>query len=415
MKLKKKVKKRINIIIISVVVLIIAVVGFLAYKRFFDNNATPTKTKVVDKISDYGYELEEDSTKEKTTFKREFQTSEDKQRVANIEHRYNALKTLKNRRKEIYEEGVSPFLDDSSDPGKKRKLDTNIEKDTAWYRAVDEYIVSQTLDAIDSGNFDLFKDYLRDPEVKKVLENIGNVKDNPVPRINVEDIINRMDSVEKTYTDNLIVTNALIGDIENTPFEYVNIIARENTIAKIKADRINEKIKAYEVSAETNKFRFENSLSNQFGKPTLDYKTAVDLITATSYLKILREQKNKIESDDNTKNSIAGQMTINDIDAKIKTVTNYISNIKPALTSVITDDKIFSFINTIFATQQSLPNDSNDMIRVLCGIPGVGRKMARKLLDEFGTPGQVFKADDDALNSIPRIQKKSKEAIRRMR
>lgn len=64
MKLKKKVKKRINIIIISVVVLIIAVVGFLAYKRFFDNNATPTKTKVVDKISDYGYELEEDSTKE---------------------------------------------------------------------------------------------------------------------------------------------------------------------------------------------------------------------------------------------------------------------------------------------------------------------------------------------------------------
>ena len=62
-----------------------------------------------------------------------------------------------------------------------------------------------------------------------------------------------------------------------------------------------------------------------------------------------------------------------------------------------------------------LPNDSNDMIRVLCGIPGVGRKMARKLLDEFGTPGQVFKADDDALNSIPRIQKKTKEAIRRMR
>ena len=64
MKLKKKVKKRINIIIIGVVVLIIAVVGFLAYKRFFDNNATPTKAKVVDKISDYGYELEEDSTKE---------------------------------------------------------------------------------------------------------------------------------------------------------------------------------------------------------------------------------------------------------------------------------------------------------------------------------------------------------------
>ena len=55
------------------------------------------------------------------------------------------------------------------------------------------------------------------------------------------------------------------------------------------------------------------------------------------------------------------------------------------------------------------------MINVLIGIPKVGAKMARVLLDTFKTPGGVFNATDEQLNSIPRLQTKSKEAIRRMR
>ena len=58
---------------------------------------------------------------------------------------------------------------------------------------------------------------------------------------------------------------------------------------------------------------------------------------------------------------------------------------------------------------------SNEMINVLIGLPKVGVKMARKLLDEFNTPGGVLKATDSQLDEIPRLQEKSKEAIRRMR
>ena len=61
------------------------------------------------------------------------------------------------------------------------------------------------------------------------------------------------------------------------------------------------------------------------------------------------------------------------------------------------------------------PKNSNEMINVLIGIPKVGAKMARVLLDTFKTPGGVFNATDEQLNSIPRLQTKSKEAIRRMR
>lgn len=59
--------------------------------------------------------------------------------------------------------------------------------------------------------------------------------------------------------------------------------------------------------------------------------------------------------------------------------------------------------------------NSNPFVNVLIGIEGVGPKMARTLLDSFQTPGGVFNASDEELDSVPRLQKKSKDAIRRMR
>ena len=59
--------------------------------------------------------------------------------------------------------------------------------------------------------------------------------------------------------------------------------------------------------------------------------------------------------------------------------------------------------------------NSNEMVNVLIGIPKVGPKMARVLLDTFKTPGKVFRATDEQLDYVPRLQTKSKEAIRRMR
>lgn len=59
--------------------------------------------------------------------------------------------------------------------------------------------------------------------------------------------------------------------------------------------------------------------------------------------------------------------------------------------------------------------NSNEFINVLIGIDGIGAKMARILLDAFRTPGGVFRASDDELDNIPRLQNKSKKSIRRMR
>lgn len=62
MKLKKSIRKKINIAIIVVVVIAVLGILFLGYKRFFKKTTIIAKPKVVDTIKEYGYELEEDQT-----------------------------------------------------------------------------------------------------------------------------------------------------------------------------------------------------------------------------------------------------------------------------------------------------------------------------------------------------------------
>lgn len=63
-----------------------------------------------------------------------------------------------------------------------------------------------------------------------------------------------------------------------------------------------------------------------------------------------------------------------------------------------------------------IPKDSRDAMRVTRAIKnGIGEKMARKLLDKFGTPGQIFNASDEDLDEVPRLSAKSKAAIKRLR
>lgn len=306
--------------------------------------------------------LEGNETGKKTSWLEEYRLAEDALRTAEINSRYDRLITLKKRRNTIYNEGKSPFEDDSPERGKQLDLTTQIEKDVTWQRAVDDFIVEQTFDAIDAGNFDLLKEYLRNPNVMKALEDITLDENNPAPKINIEDLIARMDEVEKVYTDHLIAVNSLAGNIKNTPFEYVNIIARDNTKAQIKEDRIQNKINNYNQSAEANEFRFKDSLEEVFGTPSLNYKTAVALVTAANYLQELRAAKQEILNDPKRKGSVDGQNTIRTIDSRINVINNYVRNLGSTFSDFKTNENLFGVINTLFTTQKSLPIDSDEYL-----------------------------------------------------
>jgi len=51
-------------------------------------------------------------------------------------------------------------------------------------------------------------------------------------------------------------------------------------------------------------------------------------------------------------------------------------------------------------------------VRLLCGLPGIGRARAMKLLDRFGTPQSVFTAEPKALQAVEGIGEKTAFAIR---
>lgn len=107
---------------------------------------------------------------------------------------------------------------------------------------------------------------------------------------------------------------------------------------------------------------------------------------------------------------------------------NIISLMQRYKVPVITCDNSTHFIKCIKAIIRTVTKDdvpieqpivrkknSNEFVNVLIGIDGVGTKMARVLLDTFKTPGQVFAATDEELDAVPRLQNKSKQAIKRMR
>ena len=252
-----------------------------------------------------------DKTKEDTytSWKDRFETAENKRRVGEINGRQQSYDTLVEQLTAI-EENRNPF-------GKQGEtLDSDEAKQIARDRAIDEYIVGMTFRAIDAGNYDLLKEYLRDENVRKALVDKGVIDSNA----NVDDFIRRMDEVEQIYNDNLIAIDGISQGL-NVPFEYIQIIGRDNAMAQVQQQRLDKQLANYEVSAENNKRRFGSNLDE-----SIDYKSAVELAVTTRRLAELRAAKRAILEDSEYAKSIDGQNKLTDIDKQIKLINENIAS-----------------------------------------------------------------------------------------
>ena len=252
-----------------------------------------------------------DKTKEDTytSWKDRFETAENKRRVGEINGRQQSYDTLVEQLTAI-EENRNPF-------GKQGEtLDSDEAKQIARDRAIDEYIVGMTFRAIDAGNYDLLKEYLRDENVRKALVDKGVIDSNA----NVDDFIRRMDEVEQIYNDNLIAIDGISQGL-NVPFEYIQIIGRDNAMAQVQQQRLDKQLANYEVSAENNKRRFGSNLDG-----SIDYKSAVELAVTTRRLAELRAAKRAILEDSDYAKSIDGQNKLTDIDKQIKLINENIAS-----------------------------------------------------------------------------------------
>ena len=253
-----------------------------------------------------------------TNWKEKFELPENKRRIAEINARIADEDKLYERLSQI-EEGKDPFNRDTTDPSKQANITSDIEKQVARDRAIDEYIVNTTFRALETGNYDMLKSYLQDENVRNVLAEKGVIDNSSIT--SVDKLINRMEEVEQIYNNNLIAIDGISQSFENVPFEYIQIIARDNALAQIQQQRLDEQLGAYEESAENNARRFGANLTQG-----IDYKSAVELVVAARRLGTLRASKKAIEEDKEYAKSLDGQNRLKDIDNEIKLINQNLIN-----------------------------------------------------------------------------------------
>lgn len=212
----------------------------------------------------------------------------------------------------------NPYAKDEQDNSIYAKFSSEIERDLARKRAVEEYINQMTVDAMDNGNFDIMKSILRDKNVAKLFEQNGAQSALEEGSTSIESLIAQMDKTAKLYDDNLIAVNSM-SKYTDMPFEYMQIIARDNTFAQLEMNRLDQSIAQYEGSAANNVRRFGSALDE-----SIDYKGAVNLLTIAQRLGILRSQRSELVADKELLKSASGQEALRAIDSEINTLNDYL-------------------------------------------------------------------------------------------
>ena len=287
-------------------------VGFQLGGSGFNRIGNAVKGKVADKKSKNDKTKEsKEGIKDKINWKERFETPENKARTEKMNKRVVHFNTLRERLNAI---------DNKTNPFENNATITDEDQESLRNRAINEYITDIAFDAIDSGTWNLTKDYLRDADIQQVLKKVG-VIDNTSG--DVENLIKKMDLVERRYNDNMIMLGGISAAIDDeTPYEYLQLIARDNTINQMKLDYIDDTIKDYELKAEEHKKIFENNLQEG-----LDYKGAIDLIATSERLGDLLYRKEQIFKDKKYSNSIAGQSELNNINKQINLIGQHLVDV----------------------------------------------------------------------------------------
>lgn len=337
---------------------------------------------------------EETKEGKKTTWREQWELNDTKARVSDINSAYEQLRILKERHAEIFDENnpTDPFNVDENDNTKHRSLTNDAEQEAAWERAVDDYITSMTLNAIDRGNYNLLIDYLSDTKVQAALESIGiNTKDT-----NIESLIARMNEVEQRYTDNLVAIDHLLGEERgDIPYEYIQLLARNYTLDSVNQDNLLNIVKKYRAQAAANERRYGIKESEIAG---YDFKSAVDTIVCSQRLTKLRKRLQEIENDKEYAGSINGIIEKRNLEEEIKAVNSHLENAlyatKVGEVNANTEQMLSNVAKTIFANFRSYGKDDERYGEFLTAITN---RDINKINELSGTH---FKLKDDEILSL---------------
>lgn len=272
-----------------------------------------------------------------------FELPEITARKNNIEARAIGLEVLKGELEQI-EDDINPFVVEG-DTNKKLKSDE--EKEIARDIAYRKYATSLLMDAMFCGNWDITRHFLESDEVRDALVQSGILSQDEATRRQYE-VAQLAEELEESYDRNMrVMENVMRGnvngiDLDNTPVEYLQIIAAENMRHELDAKQYARNVDQYRpiIASE------EERLAEELNANGIDYKTTIasfilaqNLGQINAELEAARKSKREGRSKDFDARTISGQTAIRELELRKQVLENMISKLyKPLDSAGLTGD-----------------------------------------------------------------------------
>ena len=270
---------------------------------------------------------------EKPTWKELWQAPEVKRRIAEIEERDADFRSYIEKIKAI-DDGKNPFETDENDIS--ATIDPNSkEAELLKDKAYNDMVTKMTLRALDTGNYDMLKEFLTSDEVKNALVDKGVMTAEDASRTQA-DVARTMEHIVQMYDENLEALNAMSSNInrqrangfdgETIPIEYLQIIARENINNQLSLEETQRQIEAWEL---TKQQKEEFAKRGGALDSAVPYQDTVKLRNLTNALGNLLAQKKALEKNKGELETIDGQQKLERINSTIDIVKNMVLEINP--------------------------------------------------------------------------------------
>lgn len=253
---------------------------------------------------------------------------ENQRRISEIEARATDFANYKKQLDKI-NSGVDIY---NSTKDNEVKFSSNEEAAVAREKLKDEFIASMTLRAMNSGNYDMLKAFLKNDNVRKnLIESgvFGNAEENGRSASDIEteskeyidSAVRRMDEIANMYEEELTAIDYASSRIGNDVLaEYMQIMANNNVHTKL-ALRQND-LSLAGTNARIGQLETQPEIKSKLD-PNINHANNIKVGRIASYLGTLYAEKQNIV---NQEGSISKTISLENINKKIKLLEDELKN-----------------------------------------------------------------------------------------
>lgn len=251
---------------------------------------------------------------------------ENQRRISEIEARATDFATYKAQLDKI-NSGIDIY---NSTEDNEVKFNSNEEATVAREKLKDEFIASMTLRAMNSGNYDMLKAFLKNDNVRKnLIESgvFGNTEENGKSASDIEaeskeyidSAVRRMDEIANMYEEELTAIDYASSRIGNDVLaEYMQIMANNNVHTQLALKQNDLSLAGINARIGQLEDQFRDKLD-----PSINHANNIKIGLISSELgKLYAEKRNIIKQE----NSISKNISLENINKKIKTLEDELKN-----------------------------------------------------------------------------------------